>query len=62
MDLTSITTLISSVGFPIACCCFCGYYISTTMKEFTKTIENNTIAIKELVLMLGKDYDDEKRN
>lgn len=52
MDLTTVTTLISTVGFPIACCIFCAWYISTGMKEFRQTIENNTLVIKELTVLL----------
>lgn len=52
MDMAAITTLISTVGFPIACCVFCAWYISTGMKEFRQTIENNTLVIKELTVLL----------
>lgn len=55
MDISTISALISSVGFPIACCVFCGYYITTTMKDFSKTIENNTLVIQKLLSKLGKD-------
>lgn len=55
MDVNVITSLVSSVGFPIACCVFCGYYISTTLKDITKTIENNTLAIQKLITELSHD-------
>lgn len=54
MNMGDISTLIGSVGFPIVCCCFMGYYINSTMKDFTKTMENNTLALKELVTSLSK--------
>lgn len=33
--------LIGSLGFPIVCCIFMWKYINTTMKDFTKTMEEN---------------------
>ena len=30
MDITGFTQLISSVGFPIACCIFMGWYVKYT--------------------------------
>lgn len=30
MDITAFTQLISSVGFPIACCIFMGWYVKYT--------------------------------
>lgn len=59
MDVATITSLISSVGFPIACCVFCGYYISTTLKDITKTIENNTLAIQKLITELTHERNDD---
>lgn len=53
--MDSIVQIITTVGFPIACCIFMGWYIVTTMKEFSKTIENNTLAIKELITILKQD-------
>lgn len=58
--MDSVVQLITSVGFPIACCIFMGYYIMTTLKEITKTIENNTQAIIELTTLVKQDEDDKK--
>lgn len=68
MDFTGITTLISTVGFPIACCV---YLIYSHTKENEKnaeiieklrdTVENNTKALIRLCSKLGAD-DDESRN
>lgn len=55
MDGQSISTLIGSLGFPIVCCGFLAYYMSTTLKDFQKIIEKNTIALTELTMMLKKD-------
>lgn len=42
MELTieMFMSLIGSVGFPIVCCFMLWKYINTTMKDFTKTMEN----------------------
>lgn len=50
--MESIVSVISTVGFPIACCIGMGWYINTTMKEFTKAIQNNTIAFEKLISKL----------
>lgn len=66
MDMSSITTLISSVGFPIAACM---YLIWThgkerdkdneTIEKMRQTVENNTKAMIRLCERLGVDYDKE---
>lgn len=48
MDAQTFTTLISSVGFPITACVFLGYYINSTMKEFTKVMQENTLLLREI--------------
>lgn len=53
MNVNDICTVISSVGFPIVACIAMGWYVNTTMKEFIKTIQENTIALKELQNHLG---------
>jgi len=53
MSVQDLTTIISSVGFPIVCCGALFYYINTTMKEFTKTMTANTEALKELQISLA---------
>ncbi len=45
-----ISTLISNVGFPIACCIYMMYTHKIEMDTMAKAIENNTEAIKELRL------------
>lgn len=44
----TIVSLIGSLGFPIVCCVFMWKYINTTMKDFTKTIEENTKMLNKL--------------
>lgn len=63
MDATQVTTLISSVGFPIVACLYLIWNHSKekdkdneTIEAMRKTIENNTIAIVKLCERLGEDY------
>lgn len=63
MDITTISQVIGTVGFPIACCI---YLIYTNGKNGEKhdeeieklrvTIENNTKAMIKLCNKLGVDY------
>ena len=53
-SISTITSLISTVGFPIVCCVFMWKFISTTLKEFTEAIGKNTAAINELVNSISR--------
>lgn len=60
MDITSMTSLISSVGFPIAVCLICFWYIYKREKQMKKEIDtlsqslnNNTLVMQKLVDKLG---------
>lgn len=57
MDVNTVSTLIGSLGFPIICCCGMAYYINTTMKEFTKTMRDNTMAMERLISLLGGSHE-----
>lgn len=56
MDVTAISTLISNLGFPIACV-FAMFFMwnkereehKAEMQEVSKAITNNTIALNRLV-------------
>ena len=55
MDINTIVQLIGSLGFPIAACIACFSMLNkereeriAEMKEFTKAIDNNTIALEAL--------------
>lgn len=57
--METITTVISNVGFPIACCIGLAMYIlkrdkkhSDEIAELKKSIDNNTKAFTELLLYL----------
>ena len=56
MDANTITTLITSVGFPIAVCLICFWYINKMQEthkaetdELSKALNNNTIVMQKLV-------------
>lgn len=67
MDVNAFTTLISSVGFPIACVIAMGFYFvwerkqrieenrsrDNVIKDLTTTVNNNTIALEKLIERLG---------
>jgi hypothetical protein len=60
MDLTTITTFISSVGFPIAMCAALFIYMtkqeerhSEDKAKMIEAINNNTTVLAEIKTMLG---------
>lgn len=60
MDFSSITSIISQVGFPIACCIYLIYSNNKQndknaeeLEKLRQAIENNTKAMIELKAMLG---------
>ena len=51
MDMTAITTLISSVGFPIAACCVMFYQngkMQETLKDVSVTMQTLVTQINEI--------------
>lgn len=65
MDMSAITSLISSVGFPIACCIYLIYSNNKTAEKHAEeveklrvTVENNTKVMLKLCSKMGVDYDD----
>lgn len=52
MELDTITTLIGSLGFPIAACVFLAWFMTSQLREFRKSIEANTEAVKELLIVM----------
>lgn len=64
MDISAITTLISSVGFPIACCIYLIYANEKIAERHTEeveklreTVDNNTKVMLKLSSKMGVDYD-----
>lgn len=65
MDLGAFTNIISSVGFPIACCVYLIYINNKNeekhadeVEKLRQTVENNTKAMIKLCNKLGVDVDD----
>lgn len=59
--MSEITSLISTVGFPIAMCVAMGWFVVKIQKDhkeevakLTTAVENNTIAMTKLVAKLGE--------
>lgn len=60
MDVNTITTLIGSIGFPIVMCLLLYNRMEkqdelhkSEMDKITEALNNNTIALKELVVNIG---------
>lgn len=60
MDVTAITQLIGSLGFPIVCCGALFWFMvkekdahKAEMEELRKSVEANTLAINSLCAHLG---------
>lgn len=41
MDPNALTTLVSTLGFPIVCCGALFWYVNKTQKEFTEKMEES---------------------
>lgn len=64
MNFQDLSTAISTVGFPIACCIYLIYSRSKADERYTETInrlketvDNNTIAMIKIASKLGVDTD-----
>ena len=60
MDMATISQLISTIGFPIAVCLICFWYINKIQEqhkseigELTKALNNNTQVMQHLADMIG---------
>lgn len=65
MDINVITTLVSSVGFPIACCIFLFWAIgklddrhAQEVEKLRISVDNNTKALLKLCQKLGVTHDE----
>ena len=64
MDIQTITTVITTVGFPICVCIICFWYINkmTEMhkeetKALTDAVNNNNTLLQRLLDKLGGDHE-----
>ena len=52
MDLNSIISIVSSVGFPIVCCIVMFKIYREDLRKMQESIDNNTMVIHELLQAL----------
>lgn len=65
MDMSSIATLVGSVGFPIVACCGMAWFIATTFRDFNNLMTRNNVLTEELITLLKDDKggaDDDEAN
>ncbi len=55
MDMSSIVTLVGSVGFPIVACCGMAWFIATTFRDFNNLMAKNNVLTEELIALLNND-------
>lgn len=55
MDMSSIVTLVGSVGFPIVACCGMAWFIATTFRDFNNLLTKNNVLTEELIGLLKGD-------
>lgn len=58
MDMSSITALVGSVGFPIVACCAMAWFIATTFRDFNNLMTRNNVLTEELISLLKNDKGD----
>ena len=55
MDMSSIATIVGSVGFPIVACCGMAWFIATTFRDFNSLMTKNNVLTEELIALLNND-------
>lgn len=58
MDISSIVTVVGSVGFPIVACCGMGWFIATTFGDFNDLMTKNNVLTEELIALLKNNKGD----
>lgn len=58
MDISSIVTVVGSVGFPIVACCCMAWFIVTTFSDFNDLITKNNVLTEELIALLKNNKGD----
>ena len=59
MDMSSIVTIVGSVGFPIVACCGMAWFIATTFRDFNNLMTKNNVLTEELIALLKNDKGDD---
>lgn len=52
MDISSIASVVGSVGFPIVACCAMAWFIATTFSDFNDLMTKNNVLTEELIALL----------
>ena len=52
MDISSIVTVVGSVGFPIVACCGMAWFIATTFSDFNDLMTKNNVLTEDLIALL----------
>jgi hypothetical protein len=58
MDISSIVTVVGSVGFPIVACCGMAWFIATTFSDFNDLMTKNNVLTEELIALLKNNKGD----
>ena len=59
MDISSIVTVVGSVGFPIVACCGMAWFIVTTFGDFNDLMTRNNVLTEELIALLRDNRGDD---
>lgn len=62
MDISSIVTVVGSVGFPIVACCGMAWFIATTFSDFNDLMTKNNVLTEELIALLENKGDSDDAN
>ena len=58
MDISSIVTVVGSVGFPIVACCGMAWFIATAFSDFNDLMTKNTVLTEELIALFKNNKGD----
>ena len=58
-DISSIVTVVGSVGFPIVACCGMAWFIATTFRDFNDLITKNNVLTEEVIALLKNKGDND---
>lgn len=62
MDISTIVTVVGSVGFPIVACCGMAWFIATTFNDFNDLMTRNNVLTEELIALLENKGDSDDTN
>lgn len=59
MDVSSLVTVVGSVGFPVVACCGMAWFIATTFSDFNDLMTKNNVLTEELIALLKDNKGDD---